>query len=719
MRTRESDSTPSCPAVWDPTCHRYCLCLTQKGKKKGRLVYWNGSASQNLIEKEESIRFPLKDRPVALVPLRTRGKKPDGLQGVLVVVYDNGKCAWVHSEGNEVNVLGKKIQEEEEYQLVSQISANGEELATAVWESAGQRYVVRLLATKHGSLSELGKAELKPLNGDAVLCGMSHLGSKLFCVWSDSSVQIYGPSKGSGGLVLLHTHQLTGFDFKKMMKRSKAEDLRAVSLQASVCTALGEGSLVVIVGPQIRSPGLRYVVFDWKYGFVQSSGTVLEKEGFEFGSIQVAKLQRKQGQVLITGTGKVAMAKFPIKATTMACIVGSQHLHRGSRKRKAEDDQEHDLHVSSKLPALAACGSHLPSHTMLSLPHWAVPLTKSVENGYPNVEAPIALPVPRDSDLFKWTNCDATKGNGFRNPGSHSDVEDHTSRSVVLASDRENLVVESGCKVYDRVVAVLEKLAEASEKQNVEIVSGAVQLLEECRKKSVVVTVDLVGMTAWYCGKMQDWEGLHELLAAQPLRSLSECPTLPSIVAADHRYGLLRKVLENVEHFPSGELAPLLEHLLSSTSDEGALVSQFNSYEHLRSSAEAAVNRAEAATGDGLPGLLEEAESHVLGVEGFSPLEVALHPIVCTPLDSSELAVAFGMLSTFQVSILLKFLERWLCRLVHSRRSAAVLEGQSMCAALPNLRQIGEWIGCLVSVQLPWLAQHTEHLEVSVYTKTF
>eukprot|EP00803_Ostreobium_quekettii_P003013 evm.model.scf_1070.4 EVM.evm.TU.scf_1070.4 scf_1070:20330-23430(-) len=699
------DLVPSCPAVWDPSNCRYCVCVKRKGHKKHLLLRWKGMKTAKEVARTESTKLPLKGCPVALVPLCKSGSGTDTMQGLLVVVFESGRCAWLHPRLAKMQVVGKKT-EEEERRLVAQISTHGQEMAIAIWESTRQRYAVKFAAVKQDSISEMGNLELRPPSSSAVLCGMSHLGSRLFVVWSDSSAQTYGPSKHSVGLELLQTHQLMGFDFTRMKRGSRTEDLRTLPLGVSVCMAIGERDLLVVAGPQVNSPGLRYIVFDSKFATVQSTGTVCEDKGMESGPIRLANLQGLQGRVLVTGSGKVAAATFPIKPTTLASLVGSQSLQHGKRKRQASGEDEIDSQALAKLPALGSNGSPLPPHTLLTLPKWAIPLTRPVENGYTAVEAPVAVPIPQDSDLLRVTEADGGKTNGFR---KHTRVSELAGPPAVAL----NPMLGAGHhKLHERTVGLLEHLLDGSAKPDSEVVPSVIQLLQECRTNSVVLTVDLVGLTAAYCAKLQDWTGLRELLASCPLRSLSECCSLPTTTAAAHQYGLLKLLLGHVDHFPNGEMAPLLTHLLSSASDDKAVESQFYNYERIRLSAEAAVHCAEEATGDGFPATLQDAQTRVLGVEGFSPLEVTLHPLLCVPLDTTELADALSELSNAHAGMMLNYLERWLHKLVGLRRSDASLARQSKESGFPNLWQVAEWASCLLSVQLPQMSQHTNQLKV-------
>jgi hypothetical protein len=207
------------------------------------------------------------------------------------------------------------------------------------------------------------------------------------------------------------------------------------------------------------------------------------------------------------------------------------------------------------------------------------------------------------------------------------------------------------------------------------------------------------------------------LLAVQRPTSLVGCGRAAVLLAEGHQYGTLETLLSGAVDIPEDDLAVLTRRLLSRP-DAATKHAQQAYFAGLRTRAEAAVALAEkaaAASGDtaaaALHRALAAARIAAATVEGFSPAQAALHPLLAARHDPGILTAALRRLSSAQAVSLLRYLHIWLRNHARLPADALALASENSAAGdgvvvAPTPQAVLDWICSTLDANLARLASN-------------
>eukprot|EP00891_Asterochloris_glomerata_P001758 jgi/Astpho2/1758/Aster-04179 len=222
------------------------------------------------------------------------------------------------------------------------------------------------------------------------------------------------------------------------------------------------------------------------------------------------------------------------------------------------------------------------------------------------------------------------------------------------------------------------------------------------------------------------WQALSALLAGQPLLSLSLCPGLVCALAEAGQYALIPLVAAQAPHIEPAELAAALQRVLAGSNDTAqrdwhqalqrlatesrdALQSEaregpgaaadlpMQDAAHGPAAAAASGPPAAAAAPEGAALQLQQRllDQTAVVAEGFSPMEVCLHPLVSMPIPQTERVAAVRQLPAAAALQLLQYLAK----------------------LLPEPERVIAWVAAILDVHLTALVlqpnsqQRREHLQ--------
>ncbi len=221
------------------------------------------------------------------------------------------------------------------------------------------------------------------------------------------------------------------------------------------------------------------------------------------------------------------------------------------------------------------------------------------------------------------------------------------------------------------------------------------------RRRTSAAAQQLLGRAAEALADGGLWELLRELLAEQPLQSLTHAPRLLPLAAAAQQHELVAELARAAEDVPADALLGALLQMLGDDGGSGskgaaaAAAARQAHRQRLRAAAQvvvdeaaaaAAASAAEASTGGWDGGArarawLACARVAAAAVDGFAPREVCLHALAAVDADAVEVQVALQRLPARHVLRLLRYLAKWAGKFSDQPLEAAAAEAAAATAA--------------------------------------
>eukprot|EP00887_Chlorella_sp_A99_P000200 scaffold13.g200.t1 len=517
-------------------------------------------------------------------------------------------------------------------------------------------------------------------------------------------------------------------------KRGQGGDVAPAGAGASATVAALEGGLLAVVGWSTEGgPGataVRVIVLDWTFGCIQACEN-LDCGQLGLGapdasaSLQAAALPpgSAAGQLALAAGGAVVLLDLPLRPPTLAQLVGALAV-AGAEARGGG--------AAARNPCAAAAARALHADELARL---AAPTGDG-----PRLVAPRFTPRP-------------TAAGAPALPLVECDVE-----WPEVGAERLD-AAEAACS---RALQDPGHAALTSEPAFEQLIQP---LLDLATKQGAVVSPRLLARLLLAAAGARRWGAVRALLAAQHPGSLGACPGLAAALAAAHQYALLQQLLVGATDLGADELAEVLRGLLSPAASEAARQAQreyraaaWHAAENLVQAAEeqataAASGRPERPRGrkaaggggggrrrqqpqggaDGAEEAAHAFEADAVGgepdaglppevadalavaacaagaVDGFTPAQQCLHPLLAARHDSGMLLGALRQLSGPQAVALLRYLLVLLRNLAHTVGDRfAAAGGLPPLLVLPHPLAALQWAGLAIDANMSALVLRPE-----------
>eukprot|EP00210_Caulerpa_lentillifera_P002229 g2142.t1 len=545
----------------------------------------------------------------------------------------------------------KELNDADEHCIVALSTVHKAELCVVVWDSTAQFYFAHFLKAEHYEFRVLGKAKLSAPDPALFLCGAAHLGSLLFIVWSDGTVQYYKSSNGEG-MILVEAFKLTGLDFGAMGRTVKTEDLRSLSYGVSVCSTLNSDGIVCILGPEFETTKIKYILLDTRSSLIQES-RVLDHSITVKAPLKMSPVVSKKGSFcLYLGETDFGEKTVKISPSTLATRVG---IHHPSRKRKLNEEENN----------ISLTKANQRESVILSQPTW-IEYVSSSQSGSSN-----PLKISKKANLVqKGKEC-----------GSLMDQDLH----VKVAGLMERLKSSIHASYHDPG-----------------LFEDALDVLQLQKSNGAILLVDFAGHVAEYIASVtKNWTHLHQMLELINLSTLESCPSLPGALLDAFEYGFFTQVMSNQQEMGTELLTSLLHRLFGKVTNPVEVIEQARMLSRMKTKLESEIAILEQTIGNKTDGVqIGALKWKILAFDGFNCSEILLHSLISQPLSQSSFQLIMRALDRQEIKQLMVYLSKWFKILLKEYSVPEKVTGMEVVCRIPVFQRVLDWLSTVLSFHM-------------------